>query len=174
MRKVRAVAVVMMAAAAGTAGGCQSPDPTAAGTTTTFVRPSAAEREAVLGELAEVEDAATTDETEACVAVGAAALWMLSPTTQWARTAPGADPVAWDEEEAALLADVPPDLLDEIEVFRAAGRDYTARVGRPTAEDLLDPEVQQRLADAREAIETPELLAASDAIEQHLLSCPHP
>ena len=115
---------------------------------------------------------ATEDATEACVAVGVAAMWVLSPTTQWARTAPGADPVAWDDYEAELLAHVPPDLLDEIEVFRAAGREYAARVGRPTPDELLDPEVQQRLDDARSALETPELRAASDAIEHHLLTCP--
>src|SRR4051794_13329578 len=100
-----------MAMAVGTAGGCQSSDAVVSETTTTtYVRPSPAEREAVLDALADAEQDLTTDATEACVAAGAAALWVMSPTTQWARNPEGADPEAWNAQEAALLEDVPADL----------------------------------------------------------------
>jgi hypothetical protein len=107
----------------------------------------------------------------ACEAVGVASLFVIHHEDR--RPFLEGRPVwaEWEATMAALLAKVPEQLLDEIDVIRRTAAEG-ARALAATSLDVSDPAVQRQIDANRAVAESPEVREAAEVIERHLLSCP--
>jgi len=178
VRKVRAgvagVSLLMVVGVLGTLlGGCrlagseQSREQRLDGA----VRRGQAETNRIVDELEKVGTEPGGERFGECEAVGTTVFFAL---TYEARRLHLGDPdrAEWDAQLESLLAAVPSDLQDELAVVQAGGRASMQAFGVLRPEDLVDPAIEQRGADAQEAFDTPEIHRAFDTIEAFLLDCP--
>jgi hypothetical protein len=178
MRGVGLAGVVVVSVVASVVlGGCGRSGPGVGGGRASYEEAlppplSDAEREAGLVAL----EAAEGDEEDAleeeCLAVMTAFSFVLSHESMRPHLTDDVLRAQWAAEDERLLAEVPPDLLDEIASVRAGAAASTAALGPGWLDQLDDPAVRSRWKEAEEAFSSDEVRDAAETLESYLRSCP--
>jgi hypothetical protein len=169
--------VVVLVVATVALGGCGRRGPGAGGGRASYEEAlppplGDAEQEAGLAALEAVEDDEEHAREEGCLAVMTAFSFLLSHESMRPYLTDDVLRAQWAAEDERLLAEVPPDLLDEIASVRAGAAASTAALGPGWFDQLDDPAVQSRWKDAEAAFSTDEVRDAAAALEVYLGSCP--
>ncbi|HEY6532683.1 MAG TPA: hypothetical protein VIY72_10275 [Acidimicrobiales bacterium] len=175
IRRWGGVVVVVAVLSMVIAGGCRDGSERAEGTIVDGGQPTRldpVEREAMIDAFEAAEDERQREHCEGGVAALAAMAFVISHETTRPSLPSAADREAWDAQEQELVASVPDELRDEIELVRDVARDVADEVGPVTLEDLTDRDVQHHVDGRMSVFETEEMDAVGEAFDEYMLGCP--